>query len=184
MTGYTSAMRRFAAPWDRQLLTSTIALLAVIALTGIAGTSGALQVKMRGIALAVAIFSGGVAIGAWAFAPRGYAIGGGRLRFLRNGWLALDVPLEEIRTVSSLEPNAVDGSLKLLGMGGLFGYYGWFRHHALGSYRLHASRGSGLVLVRTERTTHVLTPEPPEDFVEALLAASPRARRERLRPAR
>ena len=177
-------MRRFAAPWDRQLLTSTIALLAVIAFTAIAGTAGALQANMRGIALAVAVFSSAIAIGAWALAPRGYVIGGGRLRILRNGWRSVQVPLSEVRSVSILDADALRGSLKLLGMGGLFGYYGVFRSPVLGSYRLHATRGSGLVLVRTQAHNHVLTPEPAEDFAEALLAAAPRARRERLRPAR
>ena len=172
-------MRRFAAPWDRPLLTSTIALLAVIAFTGIGGTSGALQAGLRGIALAVGTFSAGIAIVAWALAPRGYGVGEGRLRVLRNGWPAVSVPLADVRGVMVLDSDALRGSLKLLGMGGLFGYYGLFRSPALGSYRLYATRGTGLVLVRTERRVIVLTPEPAEDFVEALLAASPGARRER-----
>ncbi len=69
-------------------------------------------------------------------------------------------------------------------MGGLFGYYGRFRSATLGSYRLHATRGTGLVLVRTATSTHVLTPEPPDDFAEVLLAAAPGARWERPRQAR
>jgi hypothetical protein len=177
-------MRRYGSPWDRQLLTSTIALLAVIAVTAIAGTAGALQANLRGIALAVTVFSSAVAVGAWALAPRGFAIGDGRLRFLRNGWPSQEIPLGEIRTIAVLDPDALRGSLKLLGMGGLFGYYGWFRSPSLGSFRLHATRSRGLVLVRTETRTHVLTPEPPEDFAEALLEAAPRARRERLRTTR
>jgi hypothetical protein len=177
-------MRRFGAPWDRQLLTSTIALLAVIAITAIAGVSGALKANLRGIAWAVSAFSAGIAVGAWALAPRGFAIGDGRLRILRNGWLPTEIPLEAIRTVALLEADALRGSLKLLGMGGLFGYYGLFRSPFLGSYRLHATRGGGLVLVRTEGRTLVLTPEPPDAFAEALLAAAPRARRERVRAAR
>ena len=174
-------MRRFGAPWDRQLLTSTIALLAVIAITAIAGTAGAMQANLRGIALAVMLFSSGVAVGAWALAPRGFVIAEGRLRILRNGWRPVQIRLDEIRSVSLLDPDALRGSLKLLGMGGLFGYYGIFRSPSLGSYRLHATRSGGLVLVRTTTHTHVLTPEPPDDFAEALLAAAPRARRERLR---
>ncbi len=177
-------MRRFGAPWDRQLLTSTIALLAVIAITAIVGTAGAIQANLRGIALAVTVFSSGVAIGAWALAPRGFAIGDGRLRMLRNGWPSFKVRLEDVRSVAILEPNALNGSLKIFGMGGLFGFYGLFRSPTLGSYRLHATRSGGLVLVRTATHTHVLTPDPPDDFAEALLAAAPRARRERLRPAR
>jgi hypothetical protein len=176
--------RRFAAPWDRQLLTSTVALLAVIAFTAIAGTAGALQANLRGIALAVSLFSAGVAVGAWALAPRGYAIGNGHLRVLRNGWPSLDVPLEDVRSVALLDPDALRGSLKLAGMSGLFGYYGRFRSPTLGSFRLHATRGAGLVLVRTATSVLVLTPEPPDGFAEVLVAAAPRARWERPRRAR
>ncbi len=104
-------MRRFGSPWDRQLLTSTIALLAVIGFTAIAGTAGALQANLRGIALAVAVFSTVLAVGAWALAPRGFAVGRGRLRILRNGWSPLDLPLAEIRAVALLEPDALRGSL-------------------------------------------------------------------------
>jgi hypothetical protein len=179
-----AAMRRFGAPWDRQLLTSTIALLGVIAFTAIAGVSGALKANLRGIAWAVSVFTAGIAIGGWALAPRGFAIGDGRLRILRNGWPSTVIPLDAIRTVGVLDPDALRGSLKLLGMGGLFGYYGLFRSPTLGSYRLHATRAGGLVMVRTEGRTLVLTPEPPDAFAEALLAAAPRARRERLRTAR
>jgi hypothetical protein len=176
--------RRFAAPWDRQLLVSTIALLGVIGFTAVAGTGGALGANLRGIALAVSTFSAGLAIGAWALAPRGYAIGSEHLRILRNGWPSLDLPLGEIRAVALLDPDVLRGSVKLLGMGGLFGYYGRFRSPVLGSYRLHATRSAGLVLVRTDRGVHVLTPEPPDDFADALLAAAPRARWERPRRAR
>lgn len=179
-----AAMRRYDSPWDRPLITSTIALLAVIAFTAIAGTSAALQANMRGIALAVSSFSAAVAIGGWALAPRGYTLGSDRLRILRNGWLALSVRLEDVRSVALLPPDALRGSLKILGTHGLFGYYGLFRSPTLGSFRLHATRGTGLVLVRTEKRAYVLAPEPAEDFAEALLAAAPRARREKLRPAR
>ncbi len=179
-----AAMRKYDSPWERPLITSTIALLAVIAFTAIAGTSAALQANMRGIALAVSSFSAAVAIGGWALAPRGFTIGDGRVRVLRNGWLAHAIRLEDVRSVALLPSDALGGSLKLLGTSGLFGYYGLFRSPALGSYRLHATRGTGLVLVRTEKRAYVLGPEPAADFAEALLAAAPRARREKLRPAR
>ena len=178
-------MRRFGAPWDRQLLTSTIALLAVIAITAIVGTAGAIQANLRGIALAVTGSSPQASPSAPGPSPRAAspsAMAGSCN--VRNGWPSFKVRLEDVRSVAILEPNALNGSLKIFGMGGLFGYYGLFRSPTLGSYRLHATRSGGLVLVRTATHTHVLTPDPPDDFAEALLAAAPRARRERLRPAR
>jgi hypothetical protein len=174
-------VRRFNAPWDRQLLLSTVALLAVILVTAIAGTSTAVQAGMRGIALGVTVVAGGAAIGAWALAPRAYEIGGGALRILRNGWLPTSVPLSEIRSAGETEPETLQGALRVLGVGGLFGTFGLYRSPALGPVRLDTTRGAGLVLVRTARRAHVLTPDRPDAFVEALLAASPSAQRERRR---
>ena len=84
-----------------------------------------------------------------------------------------------------LEPDALSGSLKIFGMGGLFGYYGLFRSPTLGSYRLHATRSGGLVLVRTRHAhPRAHARMPPDEFVEALLAGGAAGARERLRPAR
>ncbi len=171
-------MRRFNAPWDRQLLVSTIALLAVILFTAIAGTSTAMRAGMRGVALGVAVVAGGAAVVAWALAPRAFEIGGGSLRVVRNGWIRTVIPLAEIRSAGEIGPEALAGALRLVGVAGLFGTYGIFRSPALGPLRLEATRGSGLVLVRTARRAHVLTPDRPGEFVEALLAAAPSARRE------
>jgi hypothetical protein len=172
-------VRRFNASWDRQLLLTTVALLLVILFTAIAGTSTALRAGMRGVAFAVAAFAGGAAIGAWGLAPR--AIGGGALRIVRNGWIRTTIRLVDVRSAGEVGPEVLQGALRLVGVGGLFGSYGLFRSPALGPLRLDATRSTGLVLVRTARTAHVLTPDRPEEFVEALLAAAPSAQRERVR---
>jgi hypothetical protein len=174
-------VRRFNAPWDRPLLLSTAALLMVILVTAIAGTATAVRAGMRGVGLVVAIFAGGTAVVAWALAPRAFAIGGGALRVLRNGWLPTRIPLSAIRSAGEIEADALHGSVRVLGIGGLFGTYGLYRSPALGPTRLDATRSAGLVLVRTARRAHVLTPDRPGEFVEALLAASPSAQRERRR---
>jgi hypothetical protein len=172
-------VRRFNAPWDRRLLLSTVALLLVILFTAIAGTSTAVRAGMRGIAVAVSVFAGAMAIGAWALAPRAFEIGGGALRIVRNGWLRTAIPLAEVRSAGEVGPEVLRGALRIFGVGGLFGSYGIFRSPALGRLRLDATRSSGLVLVRTARVAHLLTPDRPGEFVEALLAAAPSARRER-----
>ncbi len=170
-------MRRFSAPWDQPLLLSTVFLLAVILFTAVAGFSAAAQVEMRGAAAAVAVLAGGIATAAWALAPRGFEIGDGALRILRNGWLGTAIPLRDVRSAAVIGPDAVLG-IRLVGVGGLFGSYGFLRSPALGPVRLDATRGEGLVLVRTVRRAHVLTPDRPGEFVDALLAAAPGARRE------
>jgi hypothetical protein len=173
-------VRRFGAPWDRPLVVSTLAALAGLLVVAVAGCGGALRAGLRGTALAVALVSAGVAVGGWALAPRAFEIGAGKLRVLRNGWRALELPLAEITSVAHAEPGLLAGSIRLLGTGGLFGYYGLFRSPTLGAFRLYATRSEGLVLVRSARRALVLTPEPADVFVTALLAAAPGAERERL----
>lgn len=172
-------MRHFGAPWDRSLALSTTALLAVVLLAAVGGTTAALDAGMRGVALAIAVFSAGTASLAWAFAPRGFALGAGALRVLRNGWWPTVVPLAGVRSAGEIDAEALRGSVRTLGVGGLFGSYGLYRSPALGSFRLHATRSSGLVLVRTDSRVYVVTPDRPAEFVEALLAEAPSARRDR-----
>jgi hypothetical protein len=171
-------VRRFSAPWDGPLVLSTVFLLAVILATAIAGFSTAAHVQMRGLAAGIAAAAGGTAIATWALAPRGFEIGGGTLRILRNGWTATAIPLSHVRSAAIVAPGALRGASPLVGVGGLFGSYGYCRSPALGPIRIDATRGDGLVLVRTARSSHVLTPDRPGEFVEALLAAAPDARRE------
>ncbi len=158
---------------------STIALLAVILFIAIAGTSSAVQAGFRGIAIAVTVAGGGTAIGAWALAPRAFEIGDGALRILRNGWPSTSIPLADVRSAGPTDPEVLRGAVRVVGVGGLFGTYGLFRSPTLGPVRLDATRMSGLVLVRTARRAHLLTPDRPEEFVEALLAAAPAAQRDR-----
>ena len=176
-------MRRFSAPWDRALLLSTVFLLAVMLCASIAGISTAARDHLRGVAAAVAALAAGTATVAWALAPSAFEIGGGVVRILRNGWFGTAIPLEEVCSAGQIGPDALVGTIRLLGIGGLFGSYGLFRSPVLGPLRLYATRSDGLVLVRTARRAHVLTPDRPSEFVDALLQAAPAARRE-LRRAR
>jgi hypothetical protein len=176
-------VRRFGAPWDRSLLLSTVFLLAVLLLGAVALFSTAALIEREGIAVAVALAAGGSAVAAWAFAPCGFEIGGGALRILRNGWRGTEIPLGEVRSAAVVAPDALRGAVRVVGVGGLFGSYGLFRSPLLGPVRLDATRSEGLVLVRTARRAHVLTPDRPGEFVDALLAAAPAARRELRRAA-
>jgi len=177
-------VRRFSAPWDQPLVLSTVFLLAVLLVSAVAGFSTAAAIDMRGVAAAVAVVAGGTATGAWALAPRGFEVGGGSLRILRNAWPGTEIPLSDVRSAGVIAPDALRGAMSVLGIGGLFGSYGLFRSPALGRLRLDATRSEGLVLVRTGRQAHVLTPDRPGEFVDAILAAAPGAHRELRRAAR
>jgi len=160
----------FTAPWDQKLtlitaVTSTL-LLAGAALSIWAGFA----VAPSGVGRAVILLGGLAALAAFILgillAPRGYAIEEGVLRIDRRLYPVV-IPLDSIRTVEPLPAERLAGSLRTLGSGGFFGYYGRFRNRILGSYRMYATRGDGYVLVRGS-STYVLTPDSPQLFIEAL----------------
>lgn len=157
-------------------MTAVVLLL----LAGVAATAGLALWRERGPAetLVVGLAYLAIPLLTWALAPRAFTIGAGKLRVERNAWRAVEIPLARVRSVGLVPPEGVRGAIRLFGTGGLFGYYGLFRSRALGRFRLHATRGSGYVGVRTADALFVLTPERPEAFVEVLLGAAPAAVRE------
>lgn len=110
----------------------------------------------------------------WALAPKALEIGGGELRVRRRAWSAATWPLSRIDAAAELPPRYLSGAIRTLGNGGLFGYYGWF--YKKGAFRLFATRSDRMVEVVVDGKRLVFTPDEPARFVEALLAAAPRAR--------
>ena len=160
----------FTAPWDQKLTLITIVTSALLLAGALLSIWAGLAVAPSGVGRGVILFGGLFALTAFVLgillAPRGYAIDGGRLRIDRRLY-PIEIPLDSIRTVEILPAEWLAGSMRTLGSGGFFGYYGRFRNQALGSYRMYATRGDGYVLVRGD-ATYVLTPDSPERFIEAL----------------
>jgi hypothetical protein len=163
---------RFPAPWDRTLRVATtvslVAMAAVVAVLAVLASSlpgGAPPALALAPASLLALTCGI----AFALSPRGYAIEAGKLR-LERPLRAIEIPLASIRAAGALPDGALRGSVRVAGSGGLFGYYGRFWSRRLGAFRLHATRRTGLVVVDTAADRFVLSPEPPERFVEVLLA--------------
>jgi PH (Pleckstrin Homology) domain-containing protein len=175
---------RFSAPWDGTL--RVVTGLSVVAMLGLAAAaiSGAALLPpdlqrtapIPALALAVVLAAAAATIGlSWALAPQGFTILGDRLRIERP-LRPIDVPLREIRAACALPDGFLAGSIRVLGSGGLFGYYGRFWKRRFGSYRMYATRRTGLVLVEAG-DRFVLSPEPADRFLEALLSRAPAAAR-------
>jgi hypothetical protein len=171
---------RFSAPWERTLRISTAIALAVLAsaaivllyVTGAAETRGAAATAV--VTLVMAAMGATVGL-AWALAPKGYSIEGDRLRIERP-LRPLDVPLREIRAAGALPEGLLSGSLRIAGSSGLFGYYGRFWNRRFGAYRMYATRRTALVVVDAA-DRFVLSPEPADRFLDALLSRAPAAAR-------
>jgi hypothetical protein len=160
----------FTAPWDQKLMLVTVVTTALLLLGSTLAIWMALKYVPSGPGRGLVLAGGLIPLAAFLLgillAPRGYSIADGRLtidRFVHP----VEIPLASIKAVERLPAERLAGSWRTLGSGGFFGYYGRFRNPTLGSYRMYATRGDGLVLVRAEQA-YVLTPDSPDRFIEAL----------------
>ncbi|WP_226664848.1 PH domain-containing protein [Microbulbifer aggregans] len=155
----------FTAPWSRQLkwLTSITCFFLV-------GVSIAMQLNAQenpplmyriGIVLPLIVL-----FTAALFAIRGYRVEHDQLLILRPGWRSR-IPLSDFQS-AEFTPNAMAGSIRLFGNGGLFGFIGLFRNNELGRYRAFVTDTSRTVVIRHGASTVVISPDDPERLVRSL----------------
>jgi len=74
----------------------------------------------------------------------------------------------DIKTVEHIDKNDLKWSIRIFGVGGLFGYWGKFRNKKMGTMTWYATRRNNVVLVTTiHQKKIILTPNEPEKFVTA-----------------
>lgn len=73
------------------------------------------------------------------------------------------------------EPDAMSGSIRIFGNGGLFSFSGFFRNKTLGTYRAIVTDPHLTVVLRFSSRTMVVSPSTPEDFVHEIAIARPAA---------
>lgn len=144
----------FRAPWSTKLKLTTGGLVAVLLVAVV-------MIQDWGSLLILGI----LVIGA-TFAIRGYSIVDGRLLILRLGW-ATKLDLAEL-TSAEASPGATMGSVRTMGIGGLFGFVGYYHNAVLGSYKSYSTDEMNSVVLRFGDETIVVTPEDPFVFVDAL----------------
>jgi len=148
--------KQFRSPWDFLLIAMTTGLFALF------GAINYYAYSTVGMILFISIF-----LIAAAFGVYGYSIQNGELRILRLGW-SKDIKLSDISSVE-FKPNAMMGSLRTFGIGGLFGYVGFFKNRILNNYKAYATHRKKTVVILTKKHDQiVVTPDNPEEFVEAL----------------
>jgi len=169
----------FDSPWDRPLRISTwlVGLVAGCAfafvlwrvlplLEGAHGTAWPALLPPVAIVVVLGL--------AWALAPRRFTLRGGQL-VVERPLLPVEINLSDVRSAAVLPEGTLRRCVRVAGTSGFCGYYGRFWGRSLGSFRLYATRTRSLVLLDTSRGRFVLSPEPAEKFVEAVLARAPRA---------
>jgi hypothetical protein len=147
--------KHFKAPWSTKLKILTAIFVAVIIIV-------ILTTKTAGSTVAIIVL-----LVCAAFAVRGYSIQDGKLLILRMGW-STKYDLSRI-TSAEFSPRATLGSIRTFGIGGLGGYIGYFRNSILGSYRAFATDAKNTVVLDFDGKKVVVTPENPQQFVQAVM---------------
>ena len=149
--------KQFRAPWDFLLITVT---------TLIVGLLLGLNYLFLNHSLIPTIITWGIILSCAAFGVYGYSIQNGKLRILCLGW-SKDIRLSDIKNVE-FKPNAGMGSIRIAGIGGLFGYVGHFKNRIL-HYKAYATHRRKMVVILTNKNEQiVITPDDPVLFVKAL----------------
>ena len=149
---------RFKAPWDLLLITMTVGIVALLIVIG----------AIAGI-LWVMVLNWGIIIICVAFGVYGYSIQEGRLQIIRLGW-SKNIRLADIQRVEN-KPIAMMGSIRLFGIGGVFGYIGNFKNSILGNYKAYVTHRKKTVLIVTKENQKLLiSPDNPVEFINSLRA--------------
>jgi hypothetical protein len=156
----------YHAPWC--LAVKIITALSLILLLAVAGY-GALFFSPSAppaLRLTVTVLPLVIIFATLPFMVRGFVLAPGELRVERLGWQNR-YALTEVVWVK-IDPEALRGSIRLWGSGGLFGFFGIFRNRQLGVYRAYGTDPKRAVIVKLNQRTIVVTPEHPERFVAEL----------------
>jgi hypothetical protein len=149
--------RDFGAPWSTKLKVMTVVLVVILAFAGYSSPGWG-----RLVAVAIALVAA-------AFAIRGYSVRDGKVMVHRLGW-ANKFDLAKLSSVT-VSPGATMGSIRAMGIGGLFGFVGYYRNEILGMYQAFATNETNTVILDLEGKKIVVTPDDPQEFAQAVETA-------------
>jgi Bacterial PH domain len=160
-----------AAPLERNArvvtaLTGVLAVLLPLALLLAQPRGRGLLVLVASPALLVALVAVPLVL-----SPSGYAVGAGDLAVLRRGTRPLLFPLGSLLAA---RPTAMPRSLRMLGSGGMFGWWGRFANRDWGRFKAYATDRRRGVLLEWPGFKLFVSPEDPDALCQAVLARSAR----------
>ncbi|HOI41333.1 MAG TPA: PH domain-containing protein [Elusimicrobiales bacterium] len=158
----------FRAEWSNSLVVSTAAVMAAL-LASFYWTlrmTRAPGLEMRVIGVSLLCITIGVIAYSYLLAPKGYLIGPDRMTIVR-ALNPIVVPFDAISGAETAGPELFKDSIRVMGSGGFWGYYGKYQSSPLGKYYMYARKTWDLVLVRG-RENYVVAPEKPLEFIDSL----------------
>lgn len=114
-----------------------------------------------------------ILVAAALFCVRGYTVTPEAVLVKRLFWNTT-IPLRSLINMEA-RPNAMKGSMRVCGNGGIFGFVGWFYSTPLKSYRAYVTSRKSTVILCFPRQTFVVSPDDPEGFTQEVLSQRPSA---------
>jgi hypothetical protein len=155
----------FSAPWGMSLtLVTTLSTLLLLSVASIPLFTGPRSNIVWILIMSVMPLS--IWVGSLLFTIRGYVLTKDTLYVRRLLWNT-EIPLSGLLS-AVLDPDAVKGSIRTFGNGGLFCFAGRFWNKRLRSYRAFATNSKNIVVLKFTDRTIVVTPSQPDEFVSLL----------------
>jgi hypothetical protein len=157
-------MRRHRAPWGKLLIGITVFATSICVGVSIAiGLNASRGPEAEGVMRAAAALPLLIVIAAAFFTVRGYVVTPDEICVQRLLW---STRFARARLQSAaVDPEALRGSIRLFGNGGLFSFTGLFRSKRLGRYRAFITDPARTVVLRFTDRVVVVSPADPEAFV-------------------
>jgi hypothetical protein len=155
---------KFSAPWGRGLKGASAFVCFIMAgliCIGITNPDLPPIAKLPLLVLPILLLAG-----TSVFMVLGYEVVSGALIIKRPGW-STRVPLSGLRE-AILNPDAMRGSIRIFGVGGLFVFNGLFWNKTLGRYRAYVTDFKRAVVLTLADRTIVVSPDAPERFIAQL----------------
>lgn len=148
--------RSFPASYDSTTTIITSIVFAILIFVAFA-TRSAIIASLGAVLLLVS----------YAYSPRGYRTTGAGIivkRWMGSPHIALDT-LREVRRGTAED---LQGSYRIFGNGGVFGYYGLFETPRLGRCTWYVTNRNNAVVVVTNVATAVFSPDDVDGFINAI----------------
>lgn len=155
-----AASIEFGAPWSKTLRIATVMACVVLAVVAVSPLWTLRSMAVGIVLVAVPVV---IVLATLLFMVRGYVLTERALLVKRLGWVT-ELPLAGLQSVTG-DAEAMRGSVRLFGNGGLFSFTGEFWNRRLGRYRALATDPARAVVLRYSKRTIVITPHDPQHFI-------------------
>lgn len=155
----------YRAPWETRV--KIITAFVIILLVGVSIAPLLIKTDLPAIATLLSVLvPSGILLISGLFAVRGYSLTDKAVIVHHPLWTRSFL-LEDLQEAYS-DPFAMQGSLRLFGIGGLFGFIGYFQNRELGRYQAYVTDMQRNVILKFKQGIIVISPHNPGSFLKEL----------------